>query len=175
MSERPEPQLAVPPALSESQRERYLIHLIAVFDAVRSSELDKQLKTVGLSIAKDRTLGWLSVVPGSSMTDLARGTYIDRTTLTRVVDQLVADGHVGRETSPADRRKVLLWLRPSGKEQVKVGAKVTDAVNEMIGGVLDGEAIDATIRAVQALVRSAIADKDIRAVLTGRAERAPSS
>lgn len=157
-----------PAAADIALRERYLIHLLAVFDAVRTSKLEKGLKGVGLSVPKDRALGWLTAAPGSSMTALARGTYIDRTTLTRAVDQLEADGHVRREPSVDDRRKVLLWLTPSGQEQVRLGAAVTDTVNKTVAGALDAATIEMMSVGLLHLLRASITDREVRYILTGR-------
>ena len=152
---------------------RYLLHLIAVFDAARSQQLERRLKEVGLSVPKDRTLGWLSVWPGTTMTDLARGTFIDRTTLTRVVDQLIADGHVKRERVPEDRRKVTIWLTPSGSEALKAAAKATDTTNAAIAGSLDTETMEVMVRGILLLLGNTITDPGIRGALTGRRPRPP--
>ncbi|WP_297511437.1 MarR family winged helix-turn-helix transcriptional regulator [uncultured Caulobacter sp.] len=51
----------------------------------------------------------------SSMTALAAMVGVDRTTLTRTIDGLVAAGHVARATPARDRRLVLVDLTPSGR------------------------------------------------------------
>ena len=50
-----------------------------------------------------------------SMTRLAKLSATDRTTLTRSIDSLIADGLVRREASPADRRIVVIGLTDAGR------------------------------------------------------------
>ncbi len=52
----------------------------------------------------------------SSMTALAAMIGVDRTTLTRTIDGLVAAGHVDRKTPAEDRRLVVVDLTPAGHQ-----------------------------------------------------------
>lgn len=152
---------------------RYLMHLASVFDSVREGELDRQLKARGSSVSKDRVLGWLSVHPGSTMNELARGVMIDRTTLTRLLDQLVTDGLVSRGRSPVDRRAVVLNMTELGCDELHAGIEVTNAVNARYQGVLSPEGVGAMCRAFLALLDASNIDDAGFFTLTGRRRQRP--
>lgn len=50
-----------------------------------------------------------------SMTELAQGTAIDRTSLTRTIDNLIQRGLVARYTPPRDRRTVMVVASSEGQ------------------------------------------------------------
>lgn len=149
-------------------REQAMMHLIAVFDSARNARLEQGLRRAGLSLFQHRALGWIRLSPGCPMSELARGTFIDRTTLTRVVDQLAAAGLIERKSDAKDRRKVLVWPTRTGKRMVIVGDKVIGEINAEIAGVLPSEAVRSMNRCLLTLVDALIADVEVRAVLTGR-------
>ena len=149
-------------------REQAMMHLIAVFDSARSARLEHGLRKAGLSLFQHRALGWIRLSPGCPMSELARGTFIDRTTLTRVVDQLAAAGLIERKSDAKDRRKVLVWPTRTGKRMVTVGDKVIAEINAEVAGVLPPDAVRTMNRGLLILVDTLIADAEVRAVLTGR-------
>lgn len=67
-----------------------------------------------LSVAQQFALRLIGSRPGLTMTDLAEATLTTRSTVSEVVVRLVAAGLVGRETDPADGRRVRLQLTSSG-------------------------------------------------------------
>lgn len=144
------------------------MHLIAVIDAARSAELEKGLRACGLSVAKLRVLGVLALTDATSMTDLTRGTFYDRTTLTRVADQLIEQGCVERCSVPGDRRKVLLKLTPAGAAKRAEGDRLIEDVNAHVADVLDPDTTRATNRALLRLVEAFIPGESLRNTLTGR-------
>jgi len=89
-----------------------------LFQTVRHREatLDLELAPLGLTAARWRALGIIRRVERCSMSELSRYSTVDRTTLTRSVDQLVQEGLVDRHVPPKDRRMVILTLTPAGEE-----------------------------------------------------------
>jgi len=81
----------------------------------RQTAMDARLAHLGMDIARWRPFMQLAALQPCAMTDLARVTAMDRTTLTRIVDRLVKDGWVERTTPPTDRRQVLLTITPAGE------------------------------------------------------------
>ncbi|MBN4678546.1 MarR family transcriptional regulator, partial [Pandoraea nosoerga] len=69
-----------------------------------------------LSLPKWRAILTIQRIPCCSMGELSAYTTVDRTTLTRTVDQLVAEGLVQRVATPNDRRQVHLVLTDLGAE-----------------------------------------------------------
>lgn len=94
----------------------YVLHLLAAIHQFRDTALDSRLKALGLNIGRYRVLGVLNRFGACTMTELSHFTAVDRTTLTRMADQLVAKGHVVRKTTARDRRQVLLELTKTGRE-----------------------------------------------------------
>jgi DNA-binding MarR family transcriptional regulator len=152
--------------------EAVMMHLIAVIDAARSAVLEQRLRANGLSIAKHRALGWIGLSPGCTMSELSRGTFIDRTTLTRSIDQLVSEGHVRREAEPKDRRKVVIWRTPSGERLLSLGEEIIAEVNETIAGALELAEVRVINKALLGLIDRLVLDEDARDRLTARAESA---
>ncbi|MBS0360642.1 MAG: MarR family transcriptional regulator, partial [Proteobacteria bacterium] len=94
----------------------YLLHLVVAIYQFRDSRLDQVLRPLGLNVSRYRVLGVLERFGASKMTELASFTAMERTTLTRVGDQLVAAGLVTRASEPRDRRQVILSLTDEGRE-----------------------------------------------------------
>ncbi|MGA0602049.1 MarR family winged helix-turn-helix transcriptional regulator [Caulobacter sp. KR2-114] len=107
----------------------YLFYLM--FHATRQREMafDAALADVGLNINRLRTLSVIQRLNGCTMKDLARLTAIDRTTLTRAVDQLVEQGLVERSTPAGDRRKVQMCLSPEGEAFYREATQLIDDFN----------------------------------------------
>jgi DNA-binding MarR family transcriptional regulator len=72
--------------------------------------MDGALRTLGLNVSRYRVLGVLERFGASTMTELSNFTAMQRTTLTRIADQLVAAGWVARSGESRDRRHVVLDL-----------------------------------------------------------------
>ena len=102
------------------------------------------------------------------MSELARGTFVDRTTLTRVIDQLVAEGYVRRHVAPGDRRKVMVALTPAGLEMTQVGDQVVEEINSVIADRLEPNAVRAMNRGLLTLIDAMVDDEEIRLTVTGR-------
>ena len=143
----------------------YVPHLIAAISQFRDSALDAALREHGLNVGRYRVLGVLARFDVCTMTELANFTAIDRTTLTRIADQLVASGYVERSADAKDRRQVRLSLTPVGSE---VHRKALLVVFELNGRLL--EAVPETERRtaarvlqeiVRALAPNAAAEKSI--------------
>src|SRR5580704_9354552 len=86
----------------------YLFHLFAALGRHREFVLDQAFRPLGLNVARHRALSVVVRMQPCGMSELADLCAVDRTTMTRTVDQLVAGGLVERTTPPADRRQVLL-------------------------------------------------------------------
>ena len=136
----------------------YVLHLLAAIHQFRDSALDARLKGLGLNVGRYRVLGVLNRFGACTMTELSHFTAIDRTTLTRIADQLVAAGQVERQTSARDRRQVLLDLTPPG---LAIYLKALAIVFEFNGRILDGipdDAHRATARTLKRVVENLAPD-----------------
>jgi DNA-binding MarR family transcriptional regulator len=94
----------------------YVLHLVVAIYQFRDSKMDAALRTLGLNVSRYRVLGVLERFGASTMTELANFTAMQRTTLTRIADQLVAANWVERRAEARDRRHVVLDLTDLGRE-----------------------------------------------------------
>ncbi len=92
----------------------YVFHVFAVLSRHREAMLEEAFRALGLNVARHRALGVIARMQPCGMSELADFSAVDRTTMTRTVDQLVAAGLVQRETPSRDRRQVLLTATAAG-------------------------------------------------------------
>ena len=117
----------------------------------RELELSKVLADLELTIAKWRILSTLARLGRSSMGEVADFCAIDRTTLTRTMDQLVAVGYVERLSDARDRRQTLLDLTRAGRSAYDTAVAAVVGFNEkaLVGvETADLEALDRVLRKV---------------------------
>lgn len=89
----------------------------------RDAETEKLLKPLGLTYAVWRALLIIERLQPCTMNELARLSTVERTTLTRTIDHIVADGLAERSTPPEDRRQVRLCLTRAGVEALDAGKR----------------------------------------------------
>ena len=93
---------------------QYFFYLLFQASRQRDLHFERSLARAGLNVARWRTLAIIRRMGELTMKELALYSTIDRTTLTRAVDQLVAQGLVERTIPARDRRKVCLALSAAG-------------------------------------------------------------
>jgi DNA-binding MarR family transcriptional regulator len=110
----------------------YFFYLL--FQAARQRDLfcDKALSPCGLNMAQWRSLAIVRRLEVCTMTSLARYSTVERTTLTRAVDQLVGRGLVSRWVPDRDRRQVNLSLTDQGEELFLQAVVILDAHNAQL-------------------------------------------
>jgi DNA-binding MarR family transcriptional regulator len=114
----------------------YVFHLFAVVARHREARLESVLKPLGLSLSRHRALSVISTLAPCTMSELAEFSAVDRTTLTRTVDQLVDAGLVERSTPREDRRQVVLTLTGAGRRACRQSLGAIFGVNrELLGGL----------------------------------------
>ena len=85
--------------------------------AERSSfVLASQYKSLGLSRPQFRIMSMVSMFPHISTTRVAIETLMDKSRVTRAIDNLVENGLIRRDTNPEDKRSNLLTLTTKGEE-----------------------------------------------------------
>ncbi len=113
----------------------YVFYLMLQAVRRREAALNAALRPLGLNATRWHAGAVMRRTGGCSMADLANLSAVDRTTLTRTVDQMVQMGLAERETSPDDRRRVILRLTEHGKDLIDRAREISRSHNE---GVLDG-------------------------------------
>jgi DNA-binding MarR family transcriptional regulator len=133
----------------------YLLQLAARF---RESALDQRLAALGLSATRCRVLGIIRRLSDCTMGELSFFSTIDRTTLTRIVDQLAGLGLVERSTPAGDRRKVTLALTAKGARLHQRTVAITGQVNRDVFAVVPEAELREATRVLQAAIASVVTD-----------------
>ena len=102
-----------PPAFT---LDSHIFYLFTQIFGRRNRALAQELAPLGINVPQWRILAVLHECPGCTMNELADLTTVDRTTLTRALDRVVADDLALRRADAKDRRSVRLWLTPAGRE-----------------------------------------------------------
>ena len=101
------------------------------------THIKRRLKRSGVSI----TLGQAGILfllqekNGQRMNELSVVLGIDNSTMTGFIDRMEKAGYVKRKPCPDDRRALLIYITPSGRDEADKAAPVINAVNsEIISG-----------------------------------------
>jgi DNA-binding MarR family transcriptional regulator len=139
--------------------DEFLFHLFTVLTRHRDARLDSILKPLNLNVSRHRALAVIASFEPCTMTELAEFSCVDRTTMTRTVDHLVAGGLVERFTPPRDRRHVLMSLTAAGREVYRQARSVIVAANKelLAGAPEDGRR--AMIRVQRRIIANLIGDE----------------
>lgn len=147
--------------IADAGRETYLLHLLAAASSHRDRDLSRRFEPLGLTVDKYRSMLAIARFPGCTMKELAQFTSIDRTTLTRMIDQMVAGGWVTREHAVRDRRQVILTLTEDG---LSLGRQAVGLITEANRGAakdLAPPAIEAAAGVLESVLRNLIPDTDL--------------
>jgi DNA-binding MarR family transcriptional regulator len=88
--------------------------IIASVNKQLEDELQERLREERIPIEQLRVLEVLAAREALPMGELATSALVEPTTLTKMIDRMVADGMVMRTMDPQDRRRVLVMLAPAG-------------------------------------------------------------
>jgi DNA-binding MarR family transcriptional regulator len=136
----------------------YLFYLLFQVARQRDVHYDRKLAAVGLTLQRWRILAVIRRIENCSMKDLALFSAVDRTTLTRAVDQMVAEGLVARWSSPRDRRRVNVTLGDKGEAVfLQAVGLLRDGNAAMLAGV-EEEALRGASRVLAQVVRNLMDD-----------------
>jgi DNA-binding MarR family transcriptional regulator len=149
----------------------YVFHLFAVVSRHREARLEALLKPLGLSLARHRALSVIVSLGRCTMSELADFCAVDRTTLTRTVDQLVESGLVERTTPAADRRQVVLSVTDAGHAACQSSLRVIFRLNRDLLAGLDEEAQRAVARGFERFLSALVPDPALLERLLLRGER----
>jgi DNA-binding MarR family transcriptional regulator len=144
----------------------YAGYLLYLAGRLRERALDERLESLGLTATRCRVIGIIRRLKACTMGELSFFSTIDRTTLTRIVDQLTGLGLVERSTPPGDRRKVTLALTAKGNRLHQRALVAIQNVNRTVfSGVPEADLLVAS-RVLQAAIASVVADpKELRMLL----------
>lgn len=152
----------------------YFFYLL--FQAARQRDLffDRELAPVGLNLAQWRTLAIVRRLETCTMSSLARYSTVERTTLTRAVDQLVGRELVERSVPAHDRRQVNLSLTEHGKELYRRAVEILKDRNQACLENVDPKRLRDSARVLQIVLEKLTGDDELATDLLnfGRAPKA---
>lgn len=136
----------------------YFFHLLFQAAHRRGLSFDTSLEAVGLNLVQWRVLTVVRRIENCTMTTLARYTGIERTTLTRTVDQLVERDFVMRCVPETDRRQVNLAMTESGETRfAQAWALMQDRNDRMLAQITPKRLREAT-RFLQQILQGIVDD-----------------
>jgi MarR family transcriptional regulator, lower aerobic nicotinate degradation pathway regulator len=139
-------------------------HLFSVFTALarhREATLDQAFRPLGINVPRYRALAIISQMQPCGMTELATLSAVDRTTMTRTVDQLVASGLVERATPPNDRRQVLLTVTVEGGAVTQQAHRAVYRINRRALAGLSDHVQRTVVRAHQSMLANIVDDPEV--------------
>lgn len=136
----------------------YLFYLVSQTARQRDLRFERAVAAAELSLTRIRTLAVIRRIENCSMSDLALFTGVDRTTLTRAIDQLVRDGLVERWSPAGDRRRVNVALSAKGEVLHVDAFKRLVAGNGATLAKLDEREVRQAARVLQQVLRAVMDD-----------------
>ncbi|MDO5604031.1 MAG: MarR family transcriptional regulator [Paracoccus sp. (in: a-proteobacteria)] len=115
MTDTPIQDSAAPQRLGEIGLTSFPPYLMNRIMGRYNASLREELAGAGLTTPKMRVLAVLSVIEGPLIRELAIYAVVEQSTLSRALDQLVADGLVRRERDPSDSRAMRCHLTTAGR------------------------------------------------------------
>lgn len=139
----------------------YFFYLL--FQAARQRDLffDRELAPVGLNLAQWRSLAIIRRLESCTMTALARYSTVERTTLTRAVDQLVSRGLIDRSVPNRDRRQVNLSLTEHGKTIYSQAVTILRVRNQEVLAEVDPKRLRDATRVLQEVLLKLTGEGDL--------------
>jgi DNA-binding MarR family transcriptional regulator len=138
----------------------YLSYLLYQTEQHRRAVAADLLAGHGLTFAKWVAMISLRRFGDLSMTRLAKLAASDRTTLTRSIDSLIADGLVARQASSSDRRIVVICLTDAGRTLLETIRAEIRPLNRDICANLTTEEQAAMTRYLQKMLSGLIVEPD---------------
>jgi DNA-binding MarR family transcriptional regulator len=139
----------------------YVFHLFAVVSRHREARLEETLRPLGLNLSRHRALSVIQRLQPCAMSEVADYCAVDRTTMTRTIDLMVAAGFVQRATPPEDRRQVILTLTELGAATCERSLKAVFDLNRELFGAVPEEEQRGVARAFEAVVGALVKDEDL--------------
>ncbi|MBV9994628.1 MAG: MarR family transcriptional regulator [Caulobacteraceae bacterium] len=154
------------PARSSGARQGFslqfrLLYLLVVANRHRDLKIDRVLQPLALNPPRFRALMAIGLLGSCTMSELADASAVDRTTMTRTVDQLVAAELVERTTPPQDRRQVVLRLTHAGFSLARTAKEAVEALNARLLDGIDEAAQRAAHTVLERLLANAMEDGDL--------------
>jgi DNA-binding MarR family transcriptional regulator len=136
------------PSSNECARE--VVEVVPLIMRALVGEMRRHRAT-DLSVPQFRTLAFLNRHEGACLSDVAEHIGLTLPSMSKMIDGLVARGHVLRHIHPRDRRRVTLALTERGGEALQVAREATRAFLAGRLAILPESQLAAIVRAMGVL------------------------
>ncbi len=135
-----------------------LFYLIYQIHRRREVRIERALKEAGVPMSVWRALLSVQRMEPCTMNELARYTTLERSSLTRTLDQMEDDGLVTRTTPPHDRRQILVALTPAGRAAYERGLAAVRAWNGAAAARLSEDRLEALLAMLGEVLTGSVED-----------------
>lgn len=109
---------------------------LKVATAALHAEMEAVLRPLGLNITQYSTLEQLAQRPGVAGSDLARGTFVTRQSMSAVLQSLVSEGLISRAETATHGRALPVRLTDEGRRRLGDASAAVRAVEDrMLSGL----------------------------------------
>ncbi len=115
------------------------------------ARFQKAIREAGYDLTPEQwgTLSYLTVNSGVTITDLARATNRDTTSITRLIDGMVKRDLILREADPSDRRAFRLYPTEEGRRIFEALIPTTEAFNQKLLQILSQQEAEDLIKTLK--------------------------
>jgi DNA-binding MarR family transcriptional regulator len=114
--------------IEEKSFQTSVFYWIGVLERLANAKFVEDLGGGKALVARWRTLSTLADKDGATINDLADFTFIERSALSRLLEQMEEDGLLERRTRPGDRRTTEVYLTRKGQQSFATMLPVRRAV-----------------------------------------------
>jgi len=136
----------------EKSLNRSVLHLLYRAMQCASNMFESEIQV--MTPRQFAVLAALDGLEGASQATLTKHTGIDRSTLSEVVQRILAKGFVVRRRSTTDRRAYTVKLTRSGRAKLSQVRPAVDRVDEQILSMIPARQRDAFVTALTALTEN---------------------
>jgi DNA-binding MarR family transcriptional regulator len=135
---------------AEERLNRSALHLLYRAMQCAANAFEREVQTV--TPRQYAVLAALETGEGASQAQLTQRTGIDRSTLSEVVQRMLAKGLVARKKSTTDRRAYTVRLTRQGRQRLASVRPAADRVDEEVLGSINPRQREELLRGLTALV-----------------------
>jgi DNA-binding MarR family transcriptional regulator len=114
----------------------------------------RAMRPVRVTIPRFRALAVLSELSDLTVNELARHTSVERSALSRVLDQLEAEGLIVRRPKSADKRALSIRITEAGRAALRVMRPVRHAILKRATEGIPPEDVETMLSVVQRMLRN---------------------
>lgn len=128
-----------------------LARLVSQLERQLSQRLIRCLTAAGSSVKEWQVVSALTERAGRTMTEIADVLSMPAPTATKLIDTMVANNLVFRRGDDTDRRRVLLYLAPRGRDKYERLAPIVAGEQAELSSLADGDDLPELVRLLSQL------------------------